>query len=49
MGVQIPIGRGNFEGKEQPVVKYRDTAVRAVRVPKYLMGTRLVASRDVHL
>ena len=23
-GVQIPMGRGNFEGKRRPTVKYRD-------------------------
>jgi len=26
-GVHIPVGRGNFEGKGWPIVKYRDTAV----------------------
>jgi len=30
-GVQIPMGRGNFGGKGQPILKYRDTVRSPVR------------------
>jgi len=31
MGFKIPMGRGNFGGKRQPIVKYRDTLRSPVR------------------
>jgi len=31
MGSSSPMGRGNFEGKVRPIVKYRDTVQLAVQ------------------
>ena len=46
-GVHIPVGRGNFEGKGWPIVKYRDTAVICAKTAEPMVMPCVLCARTV--